>query len=98
MKEVIAYAAARHIDMIPEIDMPGHMMAAIKAYPYLSCEGGSTWGALFTTPICPCNEKTFEFAENVYSEIFAYSLLNMYTSVLMRWKKAAGRSHHFAKV
>ncbi len=71
MKDVIAYAAARHIDIIPEIDMPGHMMAAIKAYPYLSCEGGSSWGPLFTTPICPCNEKTFEFAENVYSEIFA---------------------------
>jgi hexosaminidase len=71
MKDVIAYAAARHIDIIPEIDMPGHMMAAIKSYPYLSCVGGSTWGALFTTPICPCNETTFEFAENVYSEIFA---------------------------
>ncbi|QHS63884.1 family 20 glycosylhydrolase [Chitinophaga agri] len=71
MKEVIAYATARHIEMIPEIDMPGHMMAAIKSYPYLSCVGGSTWGPLFTTPICPCNESTFEFAENVYSEIFA---------------------------
>jgi hexosaminidase len=71
MKDVIAYAAARHIDIIPEIDMPGHMMAAIKSYPYLSCVGGSTWGPLFTTPICPCNESTFEFAENVYSEIFA---------------------------
>ncbi|SHN29712.1 family 20 glycosylhydrolase [Chitinophaga sp. CF418] len=71
MKDVIAYAAARHIDIIPEIDMPGHMMAAIKAYPFLSCAGGSTWGPLFTTPICPCNESTFEFAENVYSEIFA---------------------------
>lgn len=71
MKDVIAYAAARHIDIIPEIDMPGHMMAAIKSYPYLSCVGGSTWGELFTTPICPCNESTFEFAENVYNEIFA---------------------------
>ncbi|MBW8682715.1 family 20 glycosylhydrolase [Chitinophaga rhizophila] len=71
MKELIAYATARHIEIIPEIDMPGHMMAAIKSYPYLSCVGGSTWGALFTTPICPCNESTFEFAENVYKEIFA---------------------------
>lgn len=71
MKDLIAYATARHIEIIPEIDMPGHMMAAIKAYPYLSCAGGSTWGPLFTTPICPCNETTFEFAENVYTEIAA---------------------------
>ncbi|GAA4917474.1 family 20 glycosylhydrolase [Mucilaginibacter defluvii] len=71
MKDVIAYAMKRHIDIIPEIDMPGHMMAAINNYPFLSCTGGSKWGELFTTPICPCNESTYEFAENVYKEIFA---------------------------
>ncbi|WP_232282977.1 family 20 glycosylhydrolase [Pedobacter sp. BAL39] len=71
MKDIIAFASARHVEIIPEIDMPGHMMAAIKAYPYLSCEGGSKWGALFSTPICPCKESTFEFAENVYTEIAA---------------------------
>ncbi|HEY5405759.1 MAG TPA: beta-N-acetylhexosaminidase, partial [Ginsengibacter sp.] len=71
MKELIAYAATRHIDIIPELDMPGHMMAAIHAYPFLSCDGGSQWGPLFSTPICPCNESTFEFAENVYKEIFS---------------------------
>jgi len=69
MKALVAYAAARHIDIIPEIDMPGHMMAAINAYPFLTCNGESTWGPLFTKPICPCNETTFEFAENVFSEI-----------------------------
>lgn len=71
MKELIAYAAARHVEIIPEIDMPGHMMAAIKQYPFLSCEGGVKWGPLFTTPICPCKETTFEFAENVFTEIAA---------------------------
>lgn len=71
MKGVIAYATARHIEIIPEIDMPGHMMAAINAYPYLSCSGGAKWGPLFTTPICPCNETTFTFAENVFTEIAA---------------------------
>jgi hexosaminidase len=69
MKGLVAYAAARHIDIIPEIDMPGHMMAAINAYPFLTCNGENKWGALFTKPICPCNESTFEFAENVFSEI-----------------------------
>ncbi|GAA3930243.1 family 20 glycosylhydrolase [Chitinophaga oryziterrae] len=71
MKDVIAYAAARHIEIIPEIDMPGHMMAAINAYPYLSCTGGTSWGKFFTTPICPCKETTFTFAEDVFTEIAA---------------------------
>jgi hexosaminidase len=71
MKDIIAYATARHIEIIPEIDMPGHMMAAIKAYPYLSCTGGVVWGKTFTTPICPCNETTFTFAEDVFTEIAA---------------------------
>jgi hexosaminidase len=69
MKDVVAYAAARHIDIVPEIDMPGHMMAAINAYPYLTCNGENSWGPLFTKPICPCNERTFEFAQNIYTEI-----------------------------
>lgn len=69
MKGLVAYAAARHIDIIPEIDMPGHMMSAINSYPFLTCNGENSWGQLFTKPICPCNETTFEFAENVYTEI-----------------------------
>jgi len=71
MKGLVQYAAKHYIDIIPEIDMPGHMMAAIHSYPDLSCEGGSHWGELFSTPICPCKESTFEFAENVFSEIMA---------------------------
>ncbi len=70
IKDLVAYAASKHIDIIPEIDMPGHMMAAILAYPYLSCEGGSQWGELFSTPVCPCKESTFAFAEDIFSEIF----------------------------
>jgi hexosaminidase len=69
MKGVVAYAAARHIDIIPEIDMPGHMMAAINSYPFLTCNGENSWGKLFTKPICPGLETTYEFAENVFSEI-----------------------------
>ncbi len=69
MKDLVAYAATKHIDIIPEIDMPGHMMAAITAYPFLSCNGENKFGELFSKPICPCNESTFEFAENIFSEI-----------------------------
>jgi hexosaminidase len=69
LKDLVKYAAARYIDIIPEVDMPGHMMAAIHSFPELSCEGGSKWGELFSTPICPCKESTFEFAQNVFTEI-----------------------------
>jgi hexosaminidase len=69
MKNVVAYATSRHIDIIPEIDMPGHMMAAINSYPLLTCNGQNKWGKLFTTPICPCNEEVYEFAQNVFTEI-----------------------------
>ncbi|MGZ3753196.1 MAG: family 20 glycosylhydrolase, partial [Mucilaginibacter sp.] len=43
--------------------------AAINAYPFLTCNGENKWGTLFTKPICPCNESTFDFAENVFTEI-----------------------------
>lgn len=69
MKGIVAYAMARHIDIIPEIDMPGHMMSAINSYPFLTCNGENKWGKLFTTPICPCNEATFSFAQDIFTEI-----------------------------
>jgi hexosaminidase len=71
LRDIIAFAAARHIEIIPEVDMPGHMMAAIKAYPNLSCTGSATWGKEFSVPLCPCNESTYEFAQNVLSEVAA---------------------------
>ncbi|RFZ83034.1 beta-hexosaminidase [Mucilaginibacter terrenus] len=71
LKDLVAYAAAKHIDIIPEIDMPGHMMAAINSYPFLTCNGENKFGELFSKPICPANESTYEFAQNVYDEIMA---------------------------
>lgn len=69
IKELIAYAASKQIEIIPEIDMPGHMLAAIHAYPYLTDAEKSGWGELFSTPLCPCDERVYEFAEGVLSEI-----------------------------
>ncbi len=68
MKELIQYAQERHIEIVPEVDMPGHMMAAIKAYPFL-VDGEAGWGEIFSTPICPCKEDVYEFCKNVLSEI-----------------------------
>lgn len=69
LKELVAYAAARHIDIIPEVDMPGHMMAAISSYSYLSCDGTNKFGELFSTPVCPCLPTTIQFAKDIFTEI-----------------------------
>ncbi len=73
IKEVVKYAADRHITIIPEIDLPGHMLAALAAYPELGCTDGpyevaSTWG-VFPDVLCPGKEATFEFLENVLTEV-----------------------------
>ncbi|MCF6359836.1 MAG: beta-N-acetylhexosaminidase [Cyclobacteriaceae bacterium] len=69
MREVITYAAQHFIDIIPEVDMPGHMSAAIRAYPYLSCTEEAGWGAEFSYPICPCKDEVLEFSFNIWDEI-----------------------------
>ncbi len=69
MKALVAYAAARHVTIIPEIDMPGHMMAAINSYPFLTGSAENKWNAVFTTPISPCSDDVFKFAEDIFSEI-----------------------------
>jgi len=68
IKDIVRYAQERHIEIIPEIDMPGHMMAAINAYPYL-VEGKSGWGELFSTPLCPCKEEVYTFTKDVLAEV-----------------------------
>jgi hexosaminidase len=69
LQEIVDYANAHFIEIIPEIDMPGHMSAAIRAYPQLSCTGSSGWGTEFSNPICPCNSETFDFAYQIWDEI-----------------------------
>ena len=69
MKDLVVYAAQRHVEIIPEIDMPGHMMAAINSYTYLSCDSTNTFGKFFSTPICPCQTETIDFAKDIFTEI-----------------------------
>lgn len=70
IKEIVAYAAQRGIDVIPEIDMPGHFLAAIGQYPDLACDGLIGWGEAFSSPICPGKDSTLEFCRNVFKEVF----------------------------
>ena len=73
IKEIIAYAAAKGITIIPEIDLPGHMLAALAAYPELGCTGGpyEVWGkwGVADEVLCAGNEETMVFLENVLAEV-----------------------------
>jgi hexosaminidase len=74
VREVVAFAAARGVTVIPEIELPGHASAALAAYPELGCTGGpykvqTTWG-IFEDVYCP-TEATFTFLENVLMEVMA---------------------------
>ena len=72
-REIVAYAAERHITIVPEIDMPGHMQAALAAYPELGCTGGpyevwNRWG-ISDDVLCAGNDQTLQFIDDVLSEI-----------------------------
>lgn len=72
-KEIVQYAADRFITVIPEIDMPGHMLAALASYPELGCTGGpyetATKFGIFNEVLCGGNEETLQFAKDVINEI-----------------------------
>ena len=73
LKEVVAYAASLGITVIPEIDLPGHMLGALAAYPELGCTGGpyevwTRWG-ISDQVLCPGKEAMFTFLEDVFTEL-----------------------------
>ena len=72
-KEIVAYAADRYITVIPEIDLPGHMQAALAAYPELGCTGGpyevwTQWG-VSDNVLCAGKDKTLDFIDDVLTEV-----------------------------
>jgi len=72
LREIVAYAAARGVTIVPEIEMPGHCLAALMAYPELSCTGqpavlGDEW--IYPDVFCPGNDATFAFIEAVLAEV-----------------------------
>ena len=73
IREVVAYAEKLGITIVPEIDLPGHMLAALSAYPWLGCSGGPyeawhKWGVADEV-LCAGKETTYEFLENVLAEV-----------------------------
>ncbi|MGO8838856.1 MAG: beta-N-acetylhexosaminidase [Limisphaerales bacterium] len=74
IREIVAYAAARHITIVPEIEMPGHSTAALAAYPRFSCTGGpfapELKGGVFHGIYCTGNDETYVFLQHVLAEVF----------------------------
>ncbi len=73
LRDLIQYAAERHINIIPEIDLPGHMQAALACYPQLGCTGGPyevwrRWG-VSEDVLCAGNEEAMQFVEDVLNEV-----------------------------
>lgn len=73
VKEIITYAASKGIEVIPEIDLPGHMLAALATYPELGCTGGpyDVWGlwGIADDVLCVGKESTMKFLEDVLAEV-----------------------------
>ncbi len=73
IREIVKYAADRYITIVPEIDLPGHMQAALAAYPELGCTGGpykvwEIWG-ISDDVLCAGNDKTMKFIDDVLKEV-----------------------------
>lgn len=75
IRDIVAYAQARYVAVVPEIELPGHSLSALMSYPELSCTGGpfelpERWG-IQEDIYCAGNEQTFTFLEDVLSEVIA---------------------------
>lgn len=73
IRDIVNYAEERFITLIPEIELPGHSLAALTSYPEFGCTGGpysvrKKWGVSYDV-YCAGNDKTFEFLENILSEV-----------------------------
>ena len=98
IREVVAYAEERFVTVIPEIELPGHSVAALTAYPELSCTGGpfevrTAWG-ISDDIYCAGNDSVFTFLENVLSEVLElfpseYIHIGGDEAPKLRWEKCA---------
>jgi hexosaminidase len=98
VREIVAYAASKYITVIPEIEMPGHSIAALTAYPRLSCTGGpfevrTKWGVADDI-LCAGNDSVFTFVLDVLTEIMdifpsAYIHIGGDEAPKVRWETCA---------
>lgn len=97
-REIVRYAAERHITVMPEVDLPGHMVAALASYPELGCTGGpyEVWGlwGVADDVLCAGNPKVLQFVKDVLSEIidvFPSAMIHLGGDECpkVRWKECA---------
>ena len=69
IRDIVAYARQRGIEIMPEIDMPGHFLSAIDYYDGLACFPQVGWGEWFTTPLCPGKDRVLEFCKDIWREV-----------------------------
>ena len=96
IKDLVKYAAQRYVNIIPEIDLPGHMQAALAAYPYLGCTGGpyEVWKQWACLKMCfvPVTIPFMRLWKMYWVRLSNFSLLNMFTLAGMNVRKFAGRN------
>jgi N-acetyl-beta-hexosaminidase len=101
VKEVVAYAKAKFVNVIPEIEMPGHSQAVLAAYPEFGCnpdkiyQTATDWG-VYEDVLCP-REETFQFLENVLTEVMELFQVNIFISVVTNVQRNNGKKVVFAK-
>lgn len=98
IREVVRYAASKYVNILPEIEMPGHALAALAAYPQLGCTGGpyqtaQFWG-VFDDVFCAGNEEVYQFMEGVLDEVvglfpYAYVHIGGDECPKLKWKHCA---------
>lgn len=70
IRGVVQFAASLGIDIIPELDMPGHSLALLQCFPQLTCHNNAAWCETFSTPLCLGNDEVLDYCKDIYREIF----------------------------
>lgn len=106
IREVVAYAAERYVNVVPEIEMPGHSVAALAAYPQFSCTGKplkveTSWG-VFKDIYCAGNDSTYMFLQDVLTEVvdlfpFPYIHIGGDEAPKYRWENCPKCQHQLKK-
>lgn len=69
LRSLVAYAAERHVEIVPEIDMPGHTQAISALFPQFTATGEANWGTIFSVPLSPAKEEVYAFLQQVLDEV-----------------------------
>ena len=69
LRELVRYAAERHVEIVPEIDMPGHTQAISAIHPEFTATGEAKWGNVFSYPLSPAKEEVYEYLQHILDEV-----------------------------